>query len=142
MKNCFKCGEAKPLDQFYRHKQMKDGHLNKCKECAKRDVRLHRRENESVRDYDKRRYHENAERRKRTAENAKKWNQKNPQGYKAHYLVSNAIRDNRLKKNHALAAEKRKSMPTTKTTISRLMLCGFVSNATSGTTMEIKHSDW
>lgn len=77
---------------------MKDGHLNKCKECAKRDVRLHRRENESVRDYDKRRYHENAERRKRTAENAKKWNQKNPQGYKAHYLVSNAIRDNRLKK--------------------------------------------
>jgi len=37
MKTCFKCGESKDLEKFYKHPMMADGRLGKCMECTKRD---------------------------------------------------------------------------------------------------------
>jgi hypothetical protein len=39
VKKCFKCGQSQPLENFYRHPQMADGHLGKCKGCAREDVK-------------------------------------------------------------------------------------------------------
>lgn len=43
-KTCFKCGRTLPITEFYAHKEMADGHLNKCKECTRRDVKRYRDE--------------------------------------------------------------------------------------------------
>lgn len=38
-KTCFRCLRLLPLDAFYAHSRMADGHLNKCKECTRTDVK-------------------------------------------------------------------------------------------------------
>ena len=54
IKKCFKCGKEKDVEEFYKHKMMKDGRLNKCIECARIDSRRHRIENiDAVREYDR-----------------------------------------------------------------------------------------
>lgn len=47
-KICFKCGMLKPLSEFYSHPQMGDGHLNKCKECTKKDASERYSENQRM----------------------------------------------------------------------------------------------
>jgi hypothetical protein len=59
VKKCFKCHRYLSMDCFYKHPMMADGTLNKCKECARADVRRNRKSNiEYYRDYDKKRYKE------------------------------------------------------------------------------------
>jgi len=54
MKKCFKCGEQKPLADFYKHPMMGDGRLGKCKTCSKRDVRANRKKKiDYYREYDR-----------------------------------------------------------------------------------------
>ena len=35
MKKCTKCGIEKPLTEFHKHKETKDGLYGRCKQCAR-----------------------------------------------------------------------------------------------------------
>lgn len=91
-KTCFKCEAEKPLTEYYKHKMMADGLLGKCKECTKQDVKKHRRENDSVREYDRQRGN------RQTPEYQRAYRQSKPKAYKARAAVGNAVRDGRLHK--------------------------------------------
>jgi hypothetical protein len=55
-KTCFKCGVTQPRTQFYKHPDMGDGLLGKCKTCTKADVSAHRLANlDRIREYDSKR---------------------------------------------------------------------------------------
>jgi len=98
MKICFKCAEEKPLEEYYTHPQMGDKHLGKCKECTKRDVRLHRRENESVQAYDRRRFQEQPHRRKYLIENAIRRAKEEPEKSLARRRARYAVKTGKLTK--------------------------------------------
>lgn len=75
---------------------MLDGHVNKCKECNKKDVRLNRKDNvEYYRDYDKLR-NSTQVRIDKNSEYTKYYRLEFPEKYKAHSSVSNALRNGSL----------------------------------------------
>lgn len=97
MKTCFVCQAAKPLQDFYRHSRMADGHLNKCKDCTKTQNAQHRASNlEKCQEYDRDRYHTDSVRRAASNASSKRSRIRNPEKYKARTAVGNAIRDGRL----------------------------------------------
>ena len=109
MKQCFKCLEHKPIDDFYKHSAMGDGRLGKCKECTKADVKKHRADNlEKVRAYDRSRNglpHREAARaeyRKTPAyaevhaEACKRYDANNPEKKRAQGMVHKAVVSGRL----------------------------------------------
>ena len=91
-KECFKCKTIKSITEFYKHSMMADGHLNKCKTCAKEDVEKHRKQNlERIREYDRTRG-KLPHRIQLAAEVTKAWRAEDTRRQKAHTAVAKAIR--------------------------------------------------
>ena len=106
-KVCRKCGKEKPIEEYYVHKQMADGHLNICKECTKKRVAIHRENNlEKIKEYDRNRpnkleryelnkkYHQ--KNKEKVKEHQKKWRRKNREKINAESKVLRAIIAGRL----------------------------------------------
>lgn len=90
-KTCFKCGVERPLAEFYKHPQMKDGHLNKCKECTKSDATEVRSKNiDHYRAYDRKRGS------RRPDGYQSEYRNKYPNKYKAHSIIGYAIKSGKL----------------------------------------------
>ena len=94
-KVCRRCGIEKPLDEYYVHSMMLDGHLNFCKPCVKARVRKHRRENDSVRQYDRNRPRTEAFK-QWEIERARMRHLERPLKKKAHAKIAYAIRMGRI----------------------------------------------
>lgn len=111
-KTCFKCGHRRPIGDFYKHKMMADGHLNKCKECTKQDTKENRDAKiEYYKRYDAWRFKNDPKVKARHAiyrmtENYAKsssaskdrWINRNPEARAAHVILNNAVRDGRIEK--------------------------------------------
>jgi hypothetical protein len=109
MKACRRCCVEKPLSEYYRHKQMADGHLNYCKDCKRSESISNRNDKlDYYRAYDRRRANQqqriearnnfaNSEAGKISQSRAKAaYIARNPIVRKANNAVSNALRDRRL----------------------------------------------
>lgn len=95
LKECFKCNDVLPLSEFYIHKGMLDGHLNKCKKCCKieshnrvvdlkKDVKWVEKENERCRDkYYRLSYSTKKQTPEKKRETIRRYRQKYPEKYLA-----------------------------------------------------------
>ena len=110
MKTCFKCSVQKPLTDFYKHPAMADGHVNKCKECNKKDVLEHRIKNiERIREYDKQRS-KYPERVKLHLEVNQAWRNQDKRRSQCHNAVSRAIKKGELVKKPCIKCGDEKSL--------------------------------
>lgn len=81
---CRECGAEKPHTDFY------ESNKSRCKDCVKTAVKLRRKTNPKVQEYDRKRG------KRQTGEDTRKYREANPKKYKATNWVNNAIRDGRL----------------------------------------------
>ena len=117
-KECFKCSAIKPLEEFYKHKGMGDGHLNKCKECTKLDTfgRTYeeiekRKERDRNRPNKEDRVTKNKVRlendpiaKRKNNEQKNEWCKKNKEKRNAHLRVSRAVMNGTIKREYNCSA--------------------------------------
>jgi hypothetical protein len=88
MKVCFKCRQAKPITEFYKHSAMEDGHLGKCKNCARQDATAYRAARiEHWRAYDRARGNRQI---------GYQYGAKQPERRAAQVALGNAVRDGKV----------------------------------------------
>lgn len=95
-KECFKCLRTLPRGEFYRHRSMADGRLNKCKECTRADVSQHRKANiDRIREYDRKRSQQ-PRRKENAADYQRAYRARSREKVRARYAVAKAIRQGTL----------------------------------------------
>ena len=104
-KICYVCSEEKDLESFSLHAKMRDGRLNKCKDCASKYTRQHRvHKPEYYKQYEDSRYSDPVRKL-----NAKKYQEKyrasNQTKLFARSLVNHRIRDGQLERGNCFCGE-------------------------------------
>jgi hypothetical protein len=109
-KECFKCKAVKPLFEFYKHEAMLDGHVNKCKECNKKDVHKNRIDKiDYYREYDRNRAKQ-PHRIKLALEINKQWRAEDKRRAQCHNAVARAIRKGELVPKNCERCESEKTI--------------------------------
>ncbi len=97
-KECFKCHQMLDISEFYKHPRMADGHLNKCKKCAKKDVsQNYDSRRDQYAEYERERC-QRPERKAKALHYQQKRRHKYPHKDAARRAVNDAIRYGRLQK--------------------------------------------
>jgi len=106
-KVCFRCNTEQPITEYYKHKKMADGHLNKCKTCTKSDSKINEDEKrkdpafvEKEKTRAREKYHRLGykDKHKPTPEQKKKAIEKSRKKYPEKYKAKNASQ--RIPKKH------------------------------------------
>jgi len=98
-KICKWCHETKSLDEFPKHKQMSDGHLNKCGECCRKYRNAHRKTPAGIAVRKKEKQYPESKKRYKQTEKGKlaaKRYKRDPTRESAKNAVSHALRKGRL----------------------------------------------
>lgn len=109
-KECFKCKTVKPLNDFYKHQKMADGHLNKCKECNKKDaINTRNAKIDYYRAYDLKRAKE-PERYKAAKQINAEWRKADKRRSICHGAVAKAIKNGTLTRQPCIRCGDKKSL--------------------------------
>lgn len=99
-KQCVDCLEYKHIEgEFYTHPKMKDGYVNNCISCYKQKVKDRWFANHESNKEKERARHKTEKGKLKLRKCTIAFRAKNPEKYKAHTAVSNALRDKRLFKS-------------------------------------------
>lgn len=96
-KRCFKCGGVFKLGEFYKHPEMADGHLNKCKACTRKDTKVAYRANPDGRAEYERKRNQSEARRKWRAEYQRKYRARHRKKVNARQKLWRAVKAGRIK---------------------------------------------
>lgn len=97
VKPCIKCGEVKPMTEFYRQRGNKSGVSGRCKACCRSDARANRIARlEYYRQYDRDRFANDPGRRSRSMNCAAAYSKRNPDKYHCRNIFSAAVRDGKI----------------------------------------------
>lgn len=98
MKPCYICNQTKALSEYYKSRQSKDGHMDKCKTCCAIYQRIYRRTEQGIevgRKYG-RKYRQTKRGKAVKHQINKRFCLNHPEQIKAQYEVSHAVRKGAL----------------------------------------------